>query len=90
MANAGHCGPPNARTLGFEQSLGNSVGSVSRNFSVSPTAGAQLTVALIECRCPTRRRSFTYPEDNALMAFTEGIELRPMGELTTFVEAVLW
>src|SRR5215218_9684686 len=42
MGNAGH-GTVNARTFGFE--IMDSVGSVSRNFSINPSAGAQLTVA---------------------------------------------
>ncbi len=69
MGNAGH-GTPNARTFGFE--IMDSVGSVSRSFSVSPTAGAQLTVALIGCMFD-EAASFTYPEDNALTAFTRAL-----------------
>lgn len=69
MGNAGH-GTPNARTFGFE--IMDSVGSVSRSFSVSPTAGAQLTVALIACMFD-EASTFTYPEDNAISAFTAAL-----------------
>jgi hypothetical protein len=57
MANAGH-GTPNARTAGFQ--IMDSIGSVSRNFAVSPAAGAQLTVAVIGCMFDNAS-TFTYP-----------------------------
>jgi hypothetical protein len=68
MANAGH-GTANARTFGFE--IMDSVGSVSRSFSVNTAAGAQLTKALIGCMFDNA--SFTYPEDNADSAFTRAL-----------------
>jgi hypothetical protein len=69
MAAAGH-GTSNARTFGFE--IMDSVGSVSRSFAVSPAAGAQLTVALIACMFD-EASTFTYPEDDAVSAFTRAL-----------------
>ncbi len=69
MANAGH-GTPSARTFGFE--IMDSIGSVSRTFSVSPTAGAKLTVALIGCMFD-QASDFTYPENDAVGAFTKAL-----------------
>lgn len=66
MANAGH-GTPEARTFGFE--IMDSIGSVSRNFSIDPAAGAQLTVALIGCMFT---ETFEYPTD-ALSDFTAAL-----------------
>jgi hypothetical protein len=60
------------RTYGFE--LMDSIGSVSRNtaFSTSPTAGAELTVAIIGCIFPGN--SFTYPTStNGLSDFTRAL-----------------
>jgi hypothetical protein len=57
MANAGH-GTVDARTFGFQ--IMDSIGSVSRSFVVSPTAGAQLTRALIGCMFDNAS-TFTYP-----------------------------
>ena len=68
MANAGH-GTTDARTAGFQ--IMDSIGSVSRNFSVSPAAGAQLTVALIPCMFDNAS-SFTYPTDS-ISAFTKAL-----------------
>jgi hypothetical protein len=59
-----------ARTFGFE--IMDSIGSVSRTFSIDPAAGAQLTVALIGCMFENAS-TFTYPEDNAISAFTAAL-----------------
>jgi hypothetical protein len=65
MANAGH-GTDNARTFGFQ--IMDSIGSVSRNYSsVSASAGAQLTIALIGCMFD---ETFNYPLEGATQAFT--------------------
>jgi hypothetical protein len=69
MANAGQ-GTPNARTFGFE--IMDSIGSVSRSFSVDPAAGAQLTIAIIACMFD-EASSFTYPENSAISAFTAAL-----------------
>ena len=68
LAGAGH-GTATARTFGFE--IMDSIGSVSRNFSVDPGAGAQLTVALIGCMFD-QASDFTYPT-NALSDFTAAL-----------------
>jgi hypothetical protein len=60
MANAGQ-GTTGARTFGFQ--IMDSIGSVSRSFSVSSTAGAQLTMALIPCMF-ANASTFTYPHQN--------------------------
>ncbi len=60
------------RIYGFQ--LMDSIGSVSRNtaFSVSPAAGAQLTVAIIGCIFPGN--SFTYPTStDGLSDFTKAL-----------------
>jgi hypothetical protein len=69
MGNAGQ-GTTSARTFGFE--IMDSIGSVSRSFSVSPAAGAQLTLALISCMFD-EASTFTYPENNAIAAFTAAL-----------------
>src|SRR5687768_15377753 len=71
MGSAGH-GTSDAKTFGFE--IMDSVGAVSRNpsFSVDPAAGAQLTMALIGCMFD-EASTFTYPEDNAIDAFTRAL-----------------
>ena len=66
MASAGH-GTPDARTFGFE--IMDSIGAVSRSFSVDPAAGAQLTVALIGCMFT---QTFDYPTD-AISDFTKAL-----------------
>ena len=69
MGNAGH-GTTAARTFGFE--IMDSIGSVSRSYpSASPSAGAQLTVALIGCMFDNAS-SFTYPT-NAVSDFTAAL-----------------
>ena len=67
MASAG-TGTTNARTFGFE--IMDSIGSVSRNFVVTPGAGAQLTIAVIGCMF--NNATFTYPT-NALADFTAAL-----------------
>ena len=57
MENAGK-GTPNARTFGFQ--IMDSIGSVSRNFTVNASAGATLTLALIPCMF-NDASTFTYP-----------------------------
>jgi hypothetical protein len=57
MANAGK-GTTGARTFGFQ--IMDSIGSVSRNFTVSASAGATLTLALIPCMF-NNASTFTYP-----------------------------
>lgn len=69
MADAGQ-GTTAARTFGFE--IMDSIGSVSRNpdHSVSPAAGAQLTMALIPCIFDDAS-TFTYPhQTNPVLDFT--------------------
>jgi hypothetical protein len=66
MASAGH-GTPDARTFGFE--IMDSIGAVSRSFSVDPAVGAQLTVALIGCMFT---QTFDYPTD-AISDFTKAL-----------------
>jgi hypothetical protein len=67
MANAG-TGTEDARDFGFQ--IMDSIGSVSRNFAVSPAAGAQLTVAVIGCMFDNA--TFTYPT-NAVSDFTAAL-----------------
>jgi hypothetical protein len=67
MGNAG-TGTGNARTFGFQ--IMDSIGSVSRNFVVTPAAGAQLTIAVIGCMF--NNATFTYPT-NALSDFTAAL-----------------
>jgi hypothetical protein len=70
MANAGH-GTSAARTFGFQ--IMDSIGSVSRSFSVSPSAGAQLTVALIGCMFDNAS-TFTYPhQTDPVYDFTQAL-----------------
>jgi hypothetical protein len=69
MANAGH-GTNDARVFGFQ--IMDSIGSVSRNFSVTPSAGAELTVALIGCMFD-ESATFTYPPEGQLQAFTNAL-----------------
>ena len=57
MESAGK-GTPNARTFGFQ--IMDSIGSVSRNFTVNASAGATLTLALIPCMF-NNASTFTYP-----------------------------
>jgi hypothetical protein len=61
---------PAARTFGFE--IMDSIGSVSRSFSIDPAAGGHLTVALIGCMFENAF-TFTYPEDDAVSAFTAAL-----------------
>ena len=65
MGNAGH-GTTGARNAGFE--LMDSIGSVSRKFTISGSAGAQLTVAVIGCMFD-EAANFEYPT-TALNDFT--------------------
>jgi hypothetical protein len=67
MAAAGP-GTTNARTLGFQ--IMDSIGLVSRNSTINPGAGAQLTIALIGCMFG---ETFTYPPEGALQAFTNAL-----------------
>lgn len=68
MGDAGH-GTIGARDFGFK--LMDSIGSVSRSFAVSASAGAQLTVAVIGCMFDNAS-TFTYPTD-AVSDFTAAL-----------------
>jgi hypothetical protein len=70
MGNAGQ-GTTAARNFGFQ--IMDSIGLASRTFSVSPAAGAQLTIAVIGCMFSNAVASnFTYPTD-ALSDFTKAL-----------------
>ena len=68
MANAGH-GTVAARTFGFE--IMDSIGWFSRNFTLDPSKGATLTVALIGCMFDNSA-DFTYPT-NSIADFTAAL-----------------